>query len=220
MRIVRAINGAPRVGVAPPRCGRNSNSCPRKRGFDSEITHSVNVHVLYMPATGNYICSNPLHHFSGASLELICMRRFPRLIVGTVAASTLAAVSLSFAAFAAPASRIAISGSVPPWAASVSFASAADTSASVAFRIYLGWSDSAGAEALARAVSTPGNPRYRHFLTPAQFRQQFAPTQSDVTAVQQWLRNSGFTVDYTPTNNHYVAAEGTRDCPWSHRNQR
>jgi subtilase family serine protease len=140
---------------------------------------------------------------------LICMRRFPRLIVGTVAASTLAAVSLSFAAFAAPASRIAISGSVPPWAASASFASAADTSVSVAFRIYLGWSDSAGAEALARAVSTPGNPRYRHFLTPAQFRQQFAPTQSDVTAVQQWLRNSGFTVDYTPTNNHYVAAEGT-----------
>lgn len=142
-------------------------------------------------------------------LEMICVRRYPSLLIGTVAVSTLAAMSLSFAAFAAPSSRVAINGSVPPWAASASFQGTTDATAPVAFRIYLGWRDSAGAEALARAVSTPGNSQYGQFLTPAQFRQQFAPSQSDVTAVQQWLRSSGFTVDYTPTNNHYVAAEGT-----------
>ncbi len=139
------------------------------------------------------------------------MRRYPSLVVGILAVSTTAAMSLGFAAWAAPSPRTAISGSVPPWAASAAFKGAADTSAPVAFRIYLGWQDSAGAEALAQTLSSPGNPQYHQFLTPAQFRQQFAPTQSDVTAVQQWLRNSGFTVDYTPLNNHYVAAEGTVD---------
>lgn len=137
------------------------------------------------------------------------MRRYPSLIVGILAVGTTAAMSLGFAASAAPSPRAAISGSVPPWAASASFKGAADTSAPVAFRIYLGWRDNAGAEALAQALSSPGSPQYRQFLTPAQFRQQFAPTQSDVNAVQQWLRSSGFTVDYTPLNNHYVAAEGT-----------
>jgi subtilase family serine protease len=46
-------------------------------------------------------------------------------------------------------------------------------------------------------------------LTPQQFRQSFAPSQAQVAAVQSWLRSQGFTIDYTPQNNHYVAAEGT-----------
>src|SRR4029453_2449589 len=50
---------------------------------------------------------------------------------------------------------------------------------------------------------------YGHYLTPAQFRQQFAPAQAQVGAVQSWLRSQGFTVNYTPGNNHYVSAEGT-----------
>src|SRR5205085_5513918 len=50
---------------------------------------------------------------------------------------------------------------------------------------------------------------YRHYLTAQQFRQQFAPSQAQVSAVQSWLRSQGFTVEYTPQNNHYVSAEGT-----------
>src|SRR5678809_774649 len=41
------------------------------------------------------------------------------------------------------------------------------------------------------------------------FRKQFAPSQSQVGAVQSWLKSQGFAVNYTPGNNHYVAAEGT-----------
>src|SRR5262249_28113443 len=33
--------------------------------------------------------------------------------------------------------------------------------------------------------------------------------QAQVGAIQSWLRSQGFSVVYTPTNNHYVAAEGT-----------
>jgi subtilase family serine protease len=50
---------------------------------------------------------------------------------------------------------------------------------------------------------------YGKYLTPVQFRKQFAPSQGKVGAVQSWLRSQGFDVLYTPLNNHYVAAEGT-----------
>jgi subtilase family serine protease len=80
---------------------------------------------------------------------------------------------------------------------------------SIGFRVYLGWRNEPGAEALPRAVSDPKSPSYGKYLSPSAFRQQFAPTQAQVGAVQSWLRSQGFTVDYTPQNNHYVEAEGT-----------
>src|SRR5262249_24614172 len=66
-----------------------------------------------------------------------------------------------------------------------------------------------GAEALAGAVSDPKSPSYGKYLTPQEFRRQFAPSQSDVNAVHSWLKSQGFGIDYAPQNNHYVAAEGT-----------
>jgi subtilase family serine protease len=126
------------------------------------------------------------------------------LPAGLVAA--LAAIVAS-GATAAPSPRATLTGSAPPWATSSNFKGATATSDSVGFRVYLGWRGDAAATAL--AVSTPGSASYGKYLTPAQFRQQFAPTQADVNAVKNWLTSQGFTVDYTPTNNLYVAAEGT-----------
>ena len=112
-------------------------------------------------------------------------------------------------ALAAPAPRATLVGNVPPWAKSANFKAAASTSDSIGFRVYLGWTNPAAVEALAKAVSDPRSASYGQYLTPQQFRQQFAPSQSQVNAVQSWLRSQGFRVDYTPLNNHYVAAEGT-----------
>jgi subtilase family serine protease len=103
--------------------------------------------------------------------------------------------------------RSTLHGSAPPWANSHNQAGNADPTSQVGFRVYLGWK--AGAEAAAKAVSDPHSSSYKHYLTPQQFRHDFAPSQADVGAVQSWLRNQGFTIDYTPQNNHYVAAEGT-----------
>jgi subtilase family serine protease len=100
-------------------------------------------------------------------------------------------------------------GSVPAWANAKNYAGAADADASVGFRVYLGWQNANGAEELAHAVSDPLSAQYGRYLTPQQFRKQFAPSQGDVGAVQSWLRSQGFSVNYTPSNNHYVAAEGT-----------
>jgi subtilase family serine protease len=49
--------------------------------------------------------------------------------------------------------------------------------------VYLGWRNPAGAEALARAVSDPHSRSYHHYLTPAQFRQQFATGGGTLTQV-------------------------------------
>jgi subtilase family serine protease len=129
-----------------------------------------------------------------------------------VAVAAMFTVTLGFAASTAqgaPPGRSLLAGSAPGWARAGRRVGRADPSAAVGFRVYLGWRGGQAAAAAARAVSDPKSPSYGHFLTPAEFRKQFAPGQSEVTAVQSWLRNSGFTIDHTPANNHYVAAHGT-----------
>src|SRR5213082_878323 len=121
----------------------------------------------------------------------------------------LSSVVIAIVALAAPSPRSTLKGSKPTWAKPGNLISAAASSKSVGFRVYLGWTNASGAEALARAVSNPRSSSYRHYLTPAQFRQQFAPTANQVAQVQSWLTSQGFSLVYTPANNHYVSAQGT-----------
>lgn len=127
--------------------------------------------------------------------------------VFTILATPMVVAMLSGSALAAQ--PLTLHGSAPAWANSNNFAGAADPNAYVGFRVYLGWNNADAAEALARATSDPQSSQYGQYLTPAQFRKQFAPSQAQVGAVQSWLKSQGFSVNYTPTNNHYVAAEGT-----------
>jgi subtilase family serine protease len=129
-----------------------------------------------------------------------------RLLERALTLILLAVFSLS--ASTAP-GRATLPGSVPSWANSKNYVAPADASQSIGFRVYLGWKDPAAVLSLAQAVSDPRSPSYRRYLTPAQFRQQFAPSQADVNSVESWLRSEGFTVVYIPQNNHYVSAEGT-----------
>jgi len=118
-------------------------------------------------------------------------------------------VALGIIALAAPSTRSTLKGSKPSWAGPKNNVGNADARASIGFRVYLGWTNPSGAEALARAVSDPRSKSYRNYLTPAQFRQQFAPTANQVAQVQSWLTSQGFSLVYTPANNHYVSAQGT-----------
>ncbi len=130
-----------------------------------------------------------------------------RWAAGGAATTTVLAVALVVAPAAHASARTTLPGSVPQWATAANLTGTAAGSGTVGFRVYLGWrSDPAP---LDQAVSTPGSSAYGHYLTPAQFHSQFSPSQADVTAVQQWLRSAGFTVDYTPASNLYVAAHGT-----------
>jgi subtilase family serine protease len=59
----------------------------------------------------------------------------------------------------------------------------------------------AGLEALANAVSTPGSPLYRDYITPAQFVRRFGPTSAELKAVEASLRAHGLRPG-TPSANH------------------
>jgi subtilase family serine protease len=140
------------------------------------------------------------------------VRKSARFLTAATAvggAAVLAAGMMAAPAGAAASGRSTLAGSQPAWANAKALRSAAPATDYVNIRVNLGWRDEAAAQQAALAVSTPGSASYHHFLTPAQFRQQFAPSQGDVTAVQQFLHNAGFSIVTTPSNNHFVAAEGT-----------
>jgi subtilase family serine protease len=122
--------------------------------------------------------------------------------------STLVLGQAALSAHAASGKTV-LHGSAPTWANSKNYVGAANSSDTIGFRVYLGWNNPSAVEALAQAVSDPHSSSYGQYLTPAQFRQQFAPSQAQVGAVQSWLKSQGFSVEYTPSNNHYVSAEGT-----------
>jgi subtilase family serine protease len=127
---------------------------------------------------------------------------------GAAALAFTVALTTATAADAAP-SRGTLPGSVPAWATAKALKGAAPASDVVHARVYLPWRNQSQLDALAAAVSTPGNASYGKYLTAQQFHQQYAPVQADVVAVQKWLRDAGFTIVDTPDNDHYVAVEGT-----------
>src|SRR2546421_1225853 len=135
-----------------------------------------------------------------------------RIFLALSVLGLIVSLNLSFGglfAQAANSGRSTLVGTAPAWANSKNYINAADPTTDIGFRVYLGWNNPSAVEALAHAVSDPKSPSYGQYLTPQQFRQQFAPSQAQVGAVQSWLRSQGFSVEYTPTNNHYVSAEGT-----------
>ena len=64
----------------------------------------------------------------------------------------------------------------------------------------------AAAESYATAVSTPGNPLFRHFLSPAAYTARYAATPEPAAAVESWLTSEGFAAAGTDSGRDYVRA--------------
>ena len=62
---------------------------------------------------------------------------------------------------------------------------------------------------LLKRLYDPSSPDYRHFLTVAQFTQQFGPTTKDYEAVVKFAKSKGFSVTNTPSNRLLVDMNGT-----------
>jgi subtilase family serine protease len=58
----------------------------------------------------------------------------------------------------------------------------------------------------ATAVSTPGNPLFRHFLTPAQYVERFGAPAAAEASVISWLKSAGFTGVSADAGRDYVQA--------------
>jgi subtilase family serine protease len=116
------------------------------------------------------------------------------LIAGAVGILTCSGLATASTAHAAT-PRTAIPDTEPTWAtASNATPAPAATTGIVNARIYLAGVNSAGLSAYATAASTPGNPLYRHYLTPAQVQAGYGPTTGQVAAIQSWIQSAGLTV--------------------------
>lgn len=67
----------------------------------------------------------------------------------------------------------------------------------------------AALDGLIRRLYDPTSPDYRHFLSVAQFTQQFAPTISDYQAVVTFAQAQGLTVTEMATDRLIVPLDGT-----------
>ena len=67
-------------------------------------------------------------------------------------------------------------------------------------------SQTAAAASYASAVSTPGNPLFEHYLTPAAYTARFGPTSAEAASVESWLKSAGFTGVSADSGRDYVRA--------------
>lgn len=106
---------------------------------------------------------------------------------------------------ASPARRIGRTPSVG--AGAVSQGALADTTA-IHADVELQPPDPSALASFATAVSTPGNPLYRHYITPSQFTRQFGPTTAAVSAVEKQLTARGLTVGRISANHLTLPVSG------------
>jgi subtilase family serine protease len=109
---------------------------------------------------------------------------------------------------AAP-SMVRLSGSTLPSARLAANNPAVARGTRVRFQVQLRLRDQAGADALARAMSTPGSAQYRQYLTPDQYRVRFSPTQVSVDTVSAWLASQGLKITGVPANRAFIDAQGS-----------
>ncbi|HEU5226737.1 MAG TPA: protease pro-enzyme activation domain-containing protein, partial [Ktedonobacteraceae bacterium] len=62
---------------------------------------------------------------------------------------------------------------------------------------------------LVLAVRNPTSPLYRHFLTPEQFKERFAPAADQVQQVTQFLQSQGLRIKSVASNNLLIDVVGT-----------
>jgi subtilase family serine protease len=69
--------------------------------------------------------------------------------------------------------------------------------------------DAAGLARLEQAQYDKSSPLYHHFLTPAQYAQNFGADPATATAVRSWLTSKGLDVTYADKAQTYFVAEGS-----------
>jgi subtilase family serine protease len=87
-----------------------------------------------------------------------------------------------------PARRVGSAPALPPGA---NIAGQVSGATRMQLAVALQPRDPSALESFATAVSTPGSPLYRHYITPAQFAQRFAPPSAQIEAVESSLRAHG-----------------------------
>ncbi len=83
-----------------------------------------------------------------------------------------------------------------------------DSSKQITATVWLRQRNKAAFDALVKQMYEKDSPNYHHFLTMAEYKAKFAPTEQDAATVRNFLTAHNLTVASTEKNNHYVMARG------------
>lgn len=83
-----------------------------------------------------------------------------------------------------------------------------DSSKQITVAVWLRQHNKAAFDALVQQMYEKGSPSYHHWLTMAQYKANFAPTEHDAALVRDFLTAHNLTVSSTEKNNHYLMARG------------
>ncbi len=125
-------------------------------------------------------------------------------------------IKLFVALLGASAANVALAGSsatmpshIAGWLSSATKVGEADASQTVKMSAFIGFRDDGALRQLIAAQSTPGSAQYGKYLTAAEFKARFAPTDQQVKKVEDALSTLGFAVGSKPSSGLYVEFSGT-----------
>lgn len=107
---------------------------------------------------------------------------------------------------AAPRARV---GSVPALPHAARLGGPLASSARIDLTVSLTGRDPLGLQRLAQAVSTPGSPDYRRYLSVHQFADRFGATPAQIAAVSRTLRRAGLSVSPVSANHMMLSVSGS-----------
>ena len=98
---------------------------------------------------------------------------------------------------------------VSKWVAQAQRIGSAAESKSVSFTVFLSFRNHTKLQSLISEQSNPKSAQHGRYLTPEQFRAQYAPPAADVVKVQNELRKLGFAIDFVPDSGLFIQAHGS-----------
>lgn len=104
---------------------------------------------------------------------------------------------------------VVLSGNTPPVLSSAQLLNHGNPTQEIEVVIGLNLRDEAGLDKLIQDQNDPASPEFRKYITPATFKERYAPTQSDVDKVVSYLQSHGITVDEVADNRVLISVRGT-----------
>ena len=136
-------------------------------------------------------------------------RRLRALALAAAPLPLLAAAALAGTASAQTQPLVSVPGNTSPALSHSERHGAVDAGAKMSVSVSLKLRNSSELDKLIADASNPRSPQHGRFITPAQFNDRFAPTQSAVDTVSNFLRGQGLSVAKVSPNRQVVTANGT-----------
>jgi hypothetical protein len=147
----------------------------------------------------------------GASAVVVGACAATVLVVGVLAPAVWIAGDASGGGLAGAAlpGRIVLPQAAPALPAGSTQLGAAPASQALNLDVVLAGQNPDGLDEAVAAVSTPGSPDYRHYLTALQYAAEYGPSPAEVTQVSAVLRSEGLTVSSPEPGSTLLPVSGT-----------